>query len=86
MKAIFLYQPNSEFSRSVEEYAHDFETQRGKTIELLSMDTREGADKAQVYDIMQYPALLVIRDDGQLSKLWQGDLPLMDEVAGYLDQ
>ena len=40
---------------------------------------------AQLYDIVQYPALLVIDDKGGLAKYWQGDtLPLMDEVSGYL--
>jgi hypothetical protein len=87
MKAVFLYRPNSEFARIVEEYAHDFEKERGKELELISLDTVEGSDMAQLYDIVEYPALLVIRDDGQLSKLWQGSqLPLKDEVVGFLEQ
>ena len=81
-----LYRPNSEFARPVEEYAKDFEANRGKAIQLVSLDTVEGADMAKVYDIVQYPALMVIRDDGQLLKEWQGErLPLMDEVSGFLD-
>lgn len=87
MKIIALYRPNSEFARSLEQYAQDFQRQRGEAIELVSLDTPEGTDKARVYDIVQYPAILVIRDDGQLLKDWQGSLfPLMDEVAGYLHQ
>ena len=86
MKAVILYRPNSEFARPVEEYAKDFEANRGKVIKLVSLDTVEGADIAKLYDIMQYPALVIIRGDGQLLKEWQGErLPLMDEVAGYLD-
>jgi hypothetical protein len=86
MKVVALYRPNSEFARLIEEYARDFEQRRGKTLELVSLDTVEGADMARLYGIMQYPALLVIKDDGQLLKDWQGDrLPLMDEVAGYLN-
>lgn len=86
MKAVFLYRPNAEFARLVEEYARDFEANRGKSIQLLSLDTAEGADMARLYDIVQYPALVVIREDGQLLKQWQGEhLPLMDEVSGFLD-
>lgn len=86
MKAVILYRPQSEFARPAEEYIREFESRRGKTIELVSLDTVEGADMAHLYDIVQYPALLVIRDDGQILKAWQGArLPLMDEVAGYLD-
>lgn len=86
MKAVILYRPNSEFARPVEEYVKDFEANRNKIIELLSLDTVKGADLAKLYDIMQYPALLIIREDGQLLKEWQGErLPLMDEVSGFLD-
>ncbi len=86
MRAVILYHPKSEFARQVEEFARDFESTRGKTIELLSLETKEGSDMASLYGIVSYPALLVARDDGQLAKVWQSEhLPLMDEVAGYLD-
>lgn len=86
MKVIVLYHPQSDHARKVETYAQDFQRQRGKTIELVSLETPEGADKARLYDIVQYPAVLALRDDGQLSKLWQSDeMPLMDEVAGYFE-
>ena len=69
----------------VEEYIRDFERTSGRQIELMSMSTRDGAALASLYDIVQYPGLLVIRDDGQLVTFWQGNqLPLMNEVAGYL--
>jgi hypothetical protein len=84
MKLVALYHAKGEFARQLEEYAHDFEAQRGKAIELRDLESREGADLAALYDIVQYPALLAIRDDGQLARAWQGSaLPLMDEVAGY---
>jgi len=68
----------------MEEYAHDFESQRGKVIELKDLETRDGSDMARLYDIVQYPSLLAVRDDGELAKVWPGpSLPLMDEVAGY---
>ena len=39
---------------------------------------------ASLYDIMNYPAILALRDDGSILKTWEGDeLPLMDEVAYY---
>lgn len=70
----------------VEEYAHDFEHFKGTPIELVSLETRQGADTAALYAIMQYPALLVRRDNGDLIKHWEGEpLPLMNEVAGYLN-
>lgn len=87
MKAFILYHPHSEHSRTVEEYVREFERQRRTSLELVSLDRPEGADKARLYDIVQYPAVVVVRDDGQLVKEWQGEhLPLMDEVAGNLER
>lgn len=84
MKVVILYHPASEHSRTVEQYVHDFERQRGETIELISLETKEGAVMASLYDIIRYPALLALSDDGQLRKSWEGEqLPLMNEVAGY---
>jgi len=86
MNVRVLYHPNSEFARRVEDYARDFEHQRGKKIELLSLDTPEGSDMAKLYDVTSYPALVAVRDNGEMLALWQGDqLPLMNEVAAYLD-
>ena len=85
MKLIILYHPNSEFARSVEEFVHDYERQVwGQTAELMSLETREGAEAARLYGIVQYPAVLALRDNGELLKEWQGErLPLINEVASY---
>jgi hypothetical protein len=33
---------------------------------------------------MQQPAILALRDDGSVLKVWEGaTMPLMDEVASY---
>jgi hypothetical protein len=85
MKLVILYRPDSEFSRITETFIGDY-TSRYSSIspEVINIDTRQGSATAEVYDIVQYPAILVIRDDGSLSKSWQGPkLPLIDEVASY---
>lgn len=87
MKSFVLYRPNSEFARTTEQYVRDFERRKGVRLELVNIDTEEGTQKARLYDIVQYPAILVTRDDGQIMKAWQGEpFPLMDEIAGYLDR
>lgn len=85
MKVLLLYRPNSEHSRTVEEFARDFSRNHvDSRIELVSIDTRDGVSTATLYDIMQYPAILALTNDGQLLKEWQGEtLPLMNEVAYY---
>jgi hypothetical protein len=87
VRLLILYHPNSEHSSRVEEFAHDFQTRHniGKKLELLSLGSRDGAATASLYDVMAYPAILVLADDGSIINSWEGDaLPLMDEVAGYL--
>ena len=87
MKITILYHPYSEFARPVEQYATDFERVHGQKIELLSLETREGAELARLYDIVRYPSVIARTNDGMLLKEWQQDpLPLMNEVAGYLHQ
>lgn len=84
MKLFILYHPQSDHARMVEEYVRGFEQTRRKMIELISLESKEGAEMARLYDIVQYPAVLALRQDGQLLKLWQDEhLPLMDEVAAY---
>jgi hypothetical protein len=88
MKLLVLYRPNSEHSRSVEAFIRDFKYQHeadaGK-LDVIDIDSRDGNAMASLYDIMEHPAILALADDGSLVKSWIGEnLPLMDEVAGYV--
>jgi hypothetical protein len=85
MKIVVLYRPNSEHSRLVDDFIRDFQrNHESQHIEVLSLDTREGSATATLYDIVQYPAIMIMKTDGAIQKVWQGDtLPLMDEVAAY---
>ncbi|MDB5185732.1 MAG: hypothetical protein JWL85_255 [Candidatus Saccharibacteria bacterium] len=64
---------------------HDFKQQSGRDVELISLETRDGAATATLYDVVQYPAVIAMKDNGELVTFWQGgELPLMNEVAAYL--
>lgn len=85
MKILVLYRPNSEHARLVETFLGDFERQHADSVavEVLDLNTREGANTASVYDIVQYPSILVVDNFGSIIRSWQGDsLPLMSEVVG----
>lgn len=85
MKVSVLYRPDSEQSRPVEEFIHEFKRVHDYDVEMLSLNTRDGAAMASLYDIMQAPAVFVTQDDGRLVQVWAGEqLPLMSEVAAYL--
>ncbi|HSX17038.1 MAG TPA: hypothetical protein VLH86_02975 [Patescibacteria group bacterium] len=87
MKLLVLYRPDSEHASTIESFVRDFERQyeAAKRLELKSLNTRDGAATASIYDVMSYPAILALADDGSVLNMWQGiPLPLMDEVAGYI--
>jgi hypothetical protein len=86
MKVLVLYRPNSEHGRLVEEFIHDYKVRYQDTsMEVMSIDTREGSALAALYDVMQYPAILVLQSNGSLQKIWEGSaLPRFDDVASYM--
>lgn len=84
MKVLILYRPDSEHARKTEEYAREISSRHDREIELVNLNTRDGAALASLYDIMQYPAIVALADDGRLLKAWQGPIfPLIDEVVYY---
>ena len=87
VKLLILYRPNSDHATTTEGFVRDFQRQHDidpRNIELMSIDTREGAAKASVYGIVSYPAIVVLANDGAVLNMWMGEpLPLMSEVAGY---
>ena len=85
MKVLILYRPKSETATKVESFVRDFQSRYGPgRLEILDIDSRDGMATATLYDVIQYPAILALREDGSVLKSWEGDsLPLMDEVAFY---
>lgn len=86
MKTVMLYRPNSEYGRVVDEFIHEFQIRASGThqIEVVNIDSQEGARIAELYGVMQYPAILVLQSDGFLQKSWEGGtLPLIEEVMAY---
>ena len=85
MKVIVIYRPNSDHGRITEEFLRDFQRYHpDQTVEALDIDSRDGSATAALYDVVQYPAIMVLQNDGQIIKFWSGDpFPRMDEVAAY---
>lgn len=85
MRTVILYHPDAEFAGLVQDFKREFEQRHAdRQVDLVSLDTTEGSEMARLYDVVRYPAILVIASDGQLQKLWQDrPFPLMDQVAAY---
>lgn len=84
MKVIVLYHPHSDHSRTVEDFARDFSRQMAHDLELISLESRDGAAMAMMYDIVRYPAIVALNNSGGVMKIWEGPvMPLMNELAYY---
>ena len=84
MPIIFVYPEGRDYTRQVEEYVRDYDRLVGRDSETVDPDSREGADFCRTYDIIEYPTVIAIAEDGSALKTWKGiDLPLMNEVAYY---
>lgn len=85
MKVVVVYKTESDYARSVTDWLRDFHRQTGKTIEEIDPDTREGASLCRTYDIVEYPTLLAMDDDGRVQNTWRGTMfPTISEVSYYV--
>ena len=85
MKVIVVYKSQSEQAREVEDYLRDFSRQTGHDLETLDPETKTGIDLCRTYDIMEYPTLVALSDDGQMQNMWSGlPLPTISEVSYYV--
>lgn len=87
MRVFCLYRPNTETERSVIELTAELRRRYNSELELISVDTVDGAHLAARYDVLQYPAILVTDSSGSLHQSWtDGQLPLINELHYYIDQ
>lgn len=53
-------------------------------IDVVDPETREGARICEVYDIVEYPSLVALDDNGIVQNIWRGlPLPTISEVSYY---
>ncbi len=84
MRVIVIYKSESDHAREVSDYLRDFTRQTGRTLEEIDPESREGGDFCRVYDIVEYPTIVALSDDGQLQNMWRGrPLPTISEVSFY---
>ena len=85
MRTIVIYKPETDYAREVTDYLRDFSRQTGRELITMDPDTREGGDFCRAYDIVEYPSIVALSDDGALQNLWRGrPLPTISEVSYYV--
>ncbi len=84
MRVVVVYKSESDHAREVFSWLRDFTRQTGREVEQVDPETREGADFCRTYDVVQYPSMLALSDDGRLQNFWVGSpLPTISEVSFY---
>jgi hypothetical protein len=85
MRTLVIYKPESDHAREVTDYLRDFQRQTGHSLEEVNPETHDGIDFCRVYDIVEYPSIIALRDDGQVLSVWRGrPLPTISEVSFYV--
>ena len=85
MRVVVIYRSESDYARQVVDFLRDFSRQTGHVLEEMSPDSVEGNNFCEVYDIVEYPTIIALSDNGQLQNLWRGlPLPTISEVSFYV--
>ncbi len=82
MRVVCVWKEGYDYSRMMEEWLVEFERRTSKEVETIDPDTRSGAEFCRAYDVVEYPSILALGDDGAVLSMWRGQmLPTFDEVA-----
>lgn len=85
MRVVVVYKEETDYARQINDYLRDFKRQTGHELETLNPDTPEGASFCRTYDIVEYPSLIAISDEGVMQNMWRGlPLPTISEVSYYV--
>lgn len=85
MKVVVVYKEQTDYARQVLDYLRDFEHQTGHVLETMDPESAAGVDFCKTYDLMEFPTMVALSDDGSIQNSWQGlPLPTISEVSYYV--
>ena len=85
MRVVVVYKEQTDYARQVTDYLRDFKRQTGHDLEAMNPETPAGIDFCRTYDIVEYPTLIAISNDGVMQNTWRGlPLPTISEVSYYV--
>ena len=86
MRLVVIYRAETDYARSVVEQLREFTRRTGRTVEEVDPDSSEGQNLCRTYDIVEYPTIIALTDDGMMLTMWRGlPLPTIDEMSSYVD-
>lgn len=85
MRVVVVYKQQTDYARRVEDFMFDFKRLTSHDLEVIDPDSRDGSSFCRAYDIVEYPTLIALSDDGQIQNQWRGlPLPTLSEVSYYV--
>ncbi len=85
MRVVCVWRRESDYGRALEEWMREFERRTGKDVETINPDTRDGVGFCRSYDVVEYPTMLALGEDGAVLAEWRGEmLPTFDEVSYWV--
>ncbi len=85
MRVVVISKDETDYAREVSDYLADFKRFTGHDLEVIDPESREGIGFCQTYDILQYPTIIALSDQGQMQNIWVGrPLPTISEVSYYV--
>lgn len=84
MRVVVITKDRTDYARDVETYLNDFKRATGRDLEVMDPESPDGVSFCRTYDIMLFPTVVALGDDGQMLNMWRGlPLPTINEVSYY---
>lgn len=85
MRVVVVYKQRTDYTRLVEDFMADFKRFTGHELETLDPETLPGISFCEAYDIVEYPTIIAVSDEGQIQNQWRGlPTPTLSEVSYYV--
>jgi hypothetical protein len=85
MRVVVVYKQQTDYTRQVEDFMFDFKRLTSHDLEVIDPESLAGISFCEAYDILEYPTLVALSDDGQIQNQWRGlPLPTLSEVSYYV--
>ncbi len=85
MRVVVVYKQQTDYARQVEDFMFDFKRLTGHDLEPIDPESLSGISFCETYDILEYPTIVALSDDGQVQNQWRGlPTPTLSEVSYYV--
>lgn len=85
MRVVVVFKDERDYTRQVTDYLRDFKMQTGHDLETMDPDSPDGVSFCKTYDLMEFPSMVAISNDGVMQNTWSGlPLPTISEVSYYV--